>query len=81
MIGRNIEVNIISPVKWKTDSFWMTKRGRTCGIVLAFSPTTFALGIEAITGSSRGLALFVGPLWIGFATLRPSRPSEQQVQS
>jgi len=75
------EVSIITPVTWKANSFWMTRRGRTCGIVLAFSPTTFALGVEAITGSSRGLAVFVGPLWIGFATLRPAHLTDQEGQN
>jgi len=75
------EVSIITPVTWKANSFWMTRRGRTCGIVLAFSSTTFALGVEVITGSSRGLAVMIGPLWIGFATLRRAHLTDQEGQN
>lgn len=63
-------VDIIAPVTWRTQGFWKSRRGRTFGIVAAFAPTVFAIGVERISGYSRGLAVMIGPFWIGFATVR-----------
>lgn len=65
------EINLITPEKWVSRSFWAGRR-RVYGIVIAFSPMIFALGIELIGGEGRkakGAALLLGPCWLGFATL------------
>jgi len=72
------EVNIIAPVTWRTEGFWMNRQGRIFGIVVAFAPTVFAIGLERIAGYSRGLALMIGPLWIGFATVKPAHILKEQ---
>lgn len=79
-IAAGPEVSIIAPVGWRTQAFWAARKGRVFGIVVAFSPSVLALGIEAIVGYSRGIAIMVGPLWIGFATARPKHLLQQEGQ-
>lgn len=63
-------IKIITPSKWYV--FVGHRIGNTSiGFAGAFCPTAFFIGVELIKGSSRGIAFGIGPLWIGFAVLRP----------
>ena len=66
----NPTIDIVTPTKWQTKAFFAWRKRRAFGVVLAFSPTIFALGCEAITGGSKGFAVMVGPFWLGAATLK-----------
>lgn len=63
---RRVVVDICTPEGWIVRQFFRFGRRRAAGIVLAFSPRVFALGIELMTGFGKGAALIAGPLWIGF---------------
>lgn len=64
---RHVVVSMDAQVKWSVRTFFRATRNRAGGIVLGFAPTFFALGIELITGDTRGVALMIGPFWLGFA--------------
>lgn len=70
-------IDVRTPVKWR--KFFGRQIGRTTiGMATAFSTTAFFVGIELITGSSRGIAFSLGPIWVGFALLTPPPPQEPQ---
>ena len=62
-----VHVNMEAPIKWSTRTFFRATPRHVGGIVLGFAPTFFAIGAELITGRSRGVALMIGPFWLGFA--------------
>lgn len=62
-----VHVNMEAPIKWATRTFFRATRRHVGGIVLGFAPTFFAIGAELITGRTRGVALMIGPFWLGFA--------------
>jgi len=55
-------------VRWSARFFFRATRRHAGGIVLGFCPSFFAIGGELITGETRGIALMIGPFWLGFAT-------------
>jgi hypothetical protein len=66
-----LPIDITTPTKWH--KFIGRQIGRTTiGFAAAYSTTAFFVGVELITGSSRGIAFSVGPLWLGFALLTPT---------
>jgi hypothetical protein len=67
MSAPHIDLN--TPVAWKRHRIWVSKR-RDFMAFAAFAPTFFGLGIELITSEAKGLSLYVGPLWLAFATIR-----------
>lgn len=64
---RTLHVSMDAPIKWATRTFFRATNRYAGGIVLGFAPTFFAIGAELITGSTRGIALMIGPFWLGFA--------------
>lgn len=62
-----VVIEISTPAGWIVRHFFRIGRHRAAGIVMAFSPRVFALGLELMTGFGKGGAIIVGPLWIGFA--------------
>jgi hypothetical protein len=64
---RTVHVSMDAPIKWATRTFFRATRRHAGGIVLGFAPTFFAIGAELITGRSRGIALMIGPFWLGSA--------------
>lgn len=70
-----LTIDIRTPEKWVSRSFWAWRGRRTFGIVIAFCPTVFAAGIEVLNGYGKGAAIVVGPLWLGFATAKIDRPA------
>lgn len=74
---QRITIDIRTPEKWAARGFWAWRRRRTFGVVLAFSPVIFAVGVEVLNGYGKGLAVIVGPFWLGFATakIEQQRPS------
>jgi hypothetical protein len=70
--GAWMPIDVTTPPKWHT--FIGRQVGSTtCGVAAAFCPTAWYFGLEFITGGSRGLAVCLGPLWIGVALLRTAR--------
>lgn len=62
-------INCATPAKWHR--FIGRRIGATTfGIAAAFGPTALLFGVELITGQSRGVAVCIGPFWIGVAALR-----------
>lgn len=70
---RHVVVSMDAQVKWSARTFFRATRNHAGGIVLGFAPTFFAIGIELITGDTRGVALMVGPFWLGFAVSKFDR--------
>ena len=64
---RHVVVSMDAQVKWSVRTFFRATRNHAGGIVLGFAPTFFAIGVELITGDTRGVAFMVGPFWLGFA--------------
>lgn len=64
---RQIVVSMDAQIKWSVRTFFRATRNHAGGIVLGFAPTFFAIGVELITGDTRGVAFMVGPFWLGFA--------------
>lgn len=63
-------IDITTPVKWH--KFFGRRIGNTTlGLAAAFSTKAFFIGVEIIAGSSRGIAISLGPVWIGVAVLVP----------
>lgn len=62
-----VHVDFETPVKWSKRTFFRATKRHVGGIVLAFAPTYFAIGAELIAGDTRGVALILGPFWVGFA--------------
>jgi len=56
-----------APIKWSVRTFFRATRNHAGGVVLGFAPTFFAIGVELITGGTRGVALMIGPFWLGLA--------------
>ena len=67
-------LDISTPIGWKVRHLWVHKMGRYSAVVFAFCPTHFAVGFEFLVMESKGLAVMLGPFWIGFATL----PAKQE---
>lgn len=62
-------IDMVTPAKWYR--FFGRRIGNTTlGFAAAACPTAFFIGFELITGSSRGFAIGLGPLWLGVAALR-----------
>ena len=82
-----VTIQLATPTRWQAQHFWMARRNRSFGVVLAFCPSTLAIGGELFgsADTARGAAVFIGPLWLGFATLRkrviPSPTSPQTLAS
>ncbi len=64
---RQVVVSMDTQIKWSVRTFFRATRTHAGGIVLGFAPTFFAIGVELITGDTRGVAFMVGPVWLGFA--------------
>ncbi|PZO77058.1 MAG: hypothetical protein DI640_01360 [Sphingomonas taxi] len=64
---RHVVVSMDAPVKWSVQAFFRATRNYAGGIVLGFAPTFCAIGAELLTGDTRGVAVMIGPFWIGFA--------------
>jgi len=64
---RHVVVSMDAQIKWSVRTFFRATRNHAGGVVLGFAPTFFAIGAELITGSTRGIALMIGPFWLGFA--------------
>ncbi len=64
---RRVVVSMDAQVKWSVRTFFRATDTHAGGIVLGFAPTFFAIGVEMITGDTRGVALMIGPFWLGFA--------------
>jgi len=62
-----VHVNMEAPIKWATRTFFRATRRHVGGIVIGFAPSFFAFGAELITGRTSGIALMIGPFWLGFA--------------
>jgi len=59
-------INISTPEKWHCHKAW--RWGDSCWIVAAaFCPVHFSVGVELLTGYGKGLALQIGPFWLGAA--------------
>jgi len=54
-------------IKWSVRTFFRVTWNYAGGIVVGFAPTFCAFGAELITGPTRGVALMLGPFWLGFA--------------
>jgi hypothetical protein len=65
---RRVDVRMETQVRWSARFFFRATRRHAGGIVLGFCPSFFAIGGELITGETRGIALMIGPFWLGFAT-------------
>jgi len=72
-VADRITVDIALPEKWKVKHFWAVRQWRAFGVVLAFSPRVFCLGVELIAGTAKGIALCIGPFCLGGATIRLAR--------
>ncbi len=70
---RQVVVSMDAQIKWSVRTFFRATRNHAGGIVLGFAPTFFAIGVELITGDTRGVAFMVGPLWLGFAISKSDR--------
>jgi len=66
---KRIEVDLRTPEQWRAGSFWVGHRSRSYGVLIAFCPTVWAIGVELMTGSAKGVAIIIGPLWIGASTM------------
>lgn len=64
---RRVHVSMDTDVRWSVRHFFRAGRRYAGGIVLGFAPSVFAFGAELITGETRGIALMIGPFWLGFA--------------
>jgi len=60
-------IDLRLPAHWAVRHFWIGGR-RKYGVAVAFSPRIFALGVEVINGYGKGLAVMIGPFWIGTLT-------------
>lgn len=69
----HVVVSMDAQIKWSVRSFFRATRNHAGGIVLGFAPTFFAIGAELITGDTRGVALMIGPFWLGFAVSKFDR--------
>ncbi|KMS59989.1 hypothetical protein V474_07820 [Novosphingobium barchaimii LL02] len=59
-------IDISTPEKWHRFKAWRWRD--SCWIVaIAFCPTHFSIGAELLTGFGRGVALQIGPFWLGAA--------------
>ncbi|WP_343545556.1 hypothetical protein [Sphingomonas paucimobilis] len=64
---RRVDIRVETQVRWSMQFFFRATRRHAGGIVLGFCPSFFAIGGELITGETRGIALMIGPFWLGFA--------------
>ncbi len=64
---RRVDIRMETQVRWSTRFFFRATRRYASGVVLGFCPSLFAIGGELITGETRGIALMIGPFWLGFA--------------
>jgi hypothetical protein len=65
--SRQVVVSMDAQIKWSVRTFFRATRNHAGGVVLGFAPTFLAIGVELITGDTRGVAFMVGPFWLGFA--------------
>ncbi|QAY80445.1 hypothetical protein [Sphingosinicella sp. BN140058] len=61
-----VRIDITTPSRWNRHVAWRLK-GTSFILAAAFSPTSFYAGVELLTGYGKGLALCLGPVWLGFA--------------
>ncbi len=73
-MGRAL-VDLRMPSRWVHRSFWSSKNDVAYGFVVAFSWMNWSAGIELIGGSSKGVAIIIGPFWIGLARRPFDAPS------
>jgi hypothetical protein len=66
------KINIATPTTWKRHIAWRFG-GTPCIAVIALSVTTLAIGVEVINGYAKGLAVYVGPFWLGLAVAKEER--------
>ncbi len=64
---RQVFVSMDAQIKWSVRTLFRATRNYAGGIVVGFAPTFCAFGAELITGQTRGVALMIGPFWLGFA--------------
>lgn len=70
---RRVVVSMDAQVKWSVRTFFRATQNHAGGVVLGFAPTFFAIGAELITGDTSGVAIMVGPFWLGFAVSKFDR--------
>lgn len=59
-------IDIATPARWHRSKAWRWGQSRWI-VAAALSPKSFAIGFELMTGYGKGLALYLGPFWIGIA--------------
>ena len=68
-------IDVTTPVKWSL--FFGRQIGATTwGLTAAFSWHSWMFGFEVLggkAGRANGIALVIGPLWVGIAALRARR--------
>lgn len=65
---QRVVIDITTPEGWSVRHFFRIGRRQVAGVVIAANPRILALGAEILNGYGKGLAVIVGPFWIGFAT-------------
>jgi len=68
-----ITIDLRLPEHYVVRHFFTIRKRFAAGIVVAFSPRILAAGIEIMNGYGKGLAVIIGPFWIGFAIARIER--------
>lgn len=61
-----LKIKLDVPDKWHRNKAWLVARTPMI-IATAYNPHCWAIGFEVLNGYGKGLAVMVGPLWIGFA--------------
>ncbi|WP_294390339.1 hypothetical protein [uncultured Sphingomonas sp.] len=68
-----LAVDVTTPTGWHPAGAGTTYRGRAWVALAAVSPTHWAVGFELLTRDKIGVALILGPLWLGVATAKLNR--------
>lgn len=59
-------IYLTTPHKWYRSKAWQWGNSKWI-IAAAFCPSVFGIGGELITGYGKGMAIFLGPVWLGVA--------------
>ena len=68
-------VDLRLPESWRRHVTWVSPRAYWMGVV-AFSPRSLMFGVEIIGGEAKGLAVVIGPLWLGIAALTRAKGTD-----
>lgn len=60
-------IDLRLPANYAARHFWMWREDKAVGLVTAFNARCWVIGFEIIAGDCRGLAISIGPLWLGIA--------------